>query len=328
MAQYGATAPDDPRFRPPIGSRAGGWMACSLGPLSLCSATAGPDDGRVHTRWFGASATGWFVVIAIGWTWSFGFVAVALGGTAGRVAHLLALLGPLLAWLAVLLARSGTPERRAFLRRVFDVRRVRPLGWVAVVAVGAGLPGTAAALSTLAGGTAALDPDVTVMSLLGVVGFALAAGLAEEPGWRGIAQDGFEQSAGRWRSAVVLGVLWSLWHLPLYIIAGTYQHGLGVGTVEFWGSMVIRVPLAVLLVWLVASSSGAIVAAVAAHALGNTTGELLATDRTTSLFELLLTAVAAAAVVIGCLRRDPARATGNRPPGEPATGTSLPEAAG
>lgn len=261
----------------------------------------------MHSEPSRSSATGWFVVIAIGWTWSLGFLAVPLGGTTGRVVHLLALLGPLLAWVGVLLAQSDKPERAAFLRRVFDVRPVRPAWWVAVVAVGAGIPGAAAALAAITGGEVGIAPDVAALSLLGVLGFALAAGVAEEPGWRGIAQDGVEQSVGRWRSAVSLGVVWSLWHLPLYFIAGTYQHGLGVGTAEFWGSMVIRVPLAVLLVWLVTSTRGAIVAAVTAHAFGNVVGELLATDRTAMTLELLLTALAAAAVVIGCVRHDRAK---------------------
>lgn len=264
------------------------------------------------------TATWWFVAIAIGWTWSLGFTAVMLDGTAGRVVHMLALLGPLLAWLGVLLGVSNRAERAAFLGRVLDVRPVRRTWWVAAVAVGAGLTGAAAGLAALAGGEVGIEPSVSAVSLLGIVGFALAAGLAEEPGWRGIAQDGFEPKAGRWRSALALGVIWSLWHLPLYFIEGTYQHGLGVGTVEFWGSMVIRVPLAVLLVWLVASTRGAIVVAVAAHALGNTVGELLATDRTALILELLLTALAAALVVTGGVRHDRAK---ENPVSHTATGT-------
>lgn len=264
------------------------------------------EDEGVRRKPSRASAAWWFVAIAIGWTWSLGFTAVALGGTTGRVLHMLALPGPLLAWQGVLLAQSNRAERAAFLRRVFDVRRVRTGGWVGILAVGVGLPGAAALLSAVIGGEVSIDSDAAAVSLLGVVGFALAAGVAEEPGWRGIAQDGVESNTGRWRGAVSLGVLWSLWHLPLYFIPGTYQHGLGVGTAEFWGSMVIRVPLAVLLVWLVVHTHGAIVAAVIAHALGNVVGEVLATDLTAMALELLLTVVAAAAVVIGGVR--PARA--------------------
>jgi hypothetical protein len=61
-------------------------------------------------------------------------------------------------------------------------------------------------------------------------------------------------------------------------------------------SMTIRVPLAVLLVWLVTGTDGAIVAAVAAHALGNTVGEFLTTGVAAMGVELLITGLAATAV--------------------------------
>jgi hypothetical protein len=130
----------------------------------------------------------------------------------------------------------------------------------------------------------------------GALGFALAAGVAEDPGWRGIALDGLTQTMGRLGTSLVLGVLWSLWHLPLYFIEGTFQHALGVATPQFWMSMTIRVPFAVLLVWLVTGTDGAIVAAVAAHALGNTVGEVLTTGVAVMGVELLITGLAATAV--------------------------------
>jgi uncharacterized protein len=237
-------------------------------------------------------------MVAIGWTWSLGFSAAALEGAPGRALHLAALLGPMLAWVGVLLSPVGPTRRTAFLGRVLDVRLVAPRWWAAVIGLGLGLPGMAAVLAAFMGHETALEPSLTAGGVFAIVGFALGAGLVEEPGWRGIAQDGLQPVAGRLRSAAVLGVLWSLWHLPLYFIDGTYQHNLGVGTVEFWLSMTIRVPLAVLLVWLVSSTGGAIVAAIVAHALGNTVGELLATGRTATVLELALTTLAAAAVAV------------------------------
>jgi uncharacterized protein len=263
-------------------------------------------DTRAHRHW-----ASWFVGIAIGWTWGFGFLAVILGADASRPMHLVSLVGPLLAWIVVVAAMVPRGERATFLRRVFDLRRIRPRWWLAIIGVGAGPTLAAATAGLMAGAETAWAPDAAGLWLLGITGFALAAGLAEEPGWRGLAQDGVEPTAGRWRSALILGALWSLWHLPLYFIDGTYQHGLGVGTPEFWASMVARVPLAVLLVWLVAGTKGAIAAAVLAHALGNVVGELTTSDRIVMTLEVTILALAATAAIM----HSHSKPATTRPPG-------------
>ncbi|MDF2968872.1 MAG: family intrarane metalloprotease [Nocardioidaceae bacterium] len=235
-------------------------------------------------------------VVTMAWTWTFGFVSAGLGGGLGRALHLLALLGPVVGWVGVLTTGTGGDYRRTFLRRVVDVRVVQPTWWLAVFAVGAGLPLAAVGVAAVAGWEATVDPTPTALAVTGALGFALAAGVVEDPGWRGIALDGLTQTMGRLGTSLVLGVLWSLWHLPLYFIEGTFQHALGVATPQFWMSMTIRVPLAVLLVWLVTGTDGAIVAAVAAHALGNTVGEFLTTGVAAMGVELLITGLAATAV--------------------------------
>jgi uncharacterized protein len=176
-----------------------------------------------------------FVALAIGWTWSFGFLAAVVPGPTGRVLHLLALPGPLIAWVLVLATRCDARYRRQFVTRVFDPRRVRPRIWLALVLVGAG-PAALAWLVAPGAGRSALEPGLTAWSVAAVLGFALAAGAVEEPGWRGLAQDGLAPRIGALSGALVLGVLWSLWHLPLYFIEGTYQHQLGAWTVAFWVS--------------------------------------------------------------------------------------------
>jgi uncharacterized protein len=113
--------------------------------------------------------------------------------------------------------------------------------------------------------------------------------------------------------AVLLGVLWSSWHLPLYFIEGTYQYGLGTDTLAFWLSMALRVPLGVLLVWLVLVCRGAVVVAVLAHALGNLVGELIDTGLAGMVGELLTLAVAAVAVLARWARGGGAGVWGGRP---------------
>ena len=58
-------------------------------------------------------------------------------------------------------------------------------------------------------------PYVVMMVLLG--------GGQEELGWRGYILDPLEARLGPWLGNLVLGLVWALWHLPLFFIAGTSQ---------------------------------------------------------------------------------------------------------
>ena len=45
----------------------------------------------------------------------------------------------------------------------------------------------------------------------------------EELGWRGYILDPLEERLGPWLGSLVLGVVWAVWHLPLFFIPGTTQ---------------------------------------------------------------------------------------------------------
>lgn len=49
----------------------------------------------------------------------------------------------------------------------------------------------------------------------------LVRALPEEYGWRGYALDRLQEHLGALPASLVLGSIWSLWHLPLHFIPGT-----------------------------------------------------------------------------------------------------------
>jgi membrane protease YdiL (CAAX protease family) len=54
----------------------------------------------------------------------------------------------------------------------------------------------------------------------------LLAGLSEELGWSGFAYPRMQTRFGTWRAAIVLGLLWALWHLPVVDSLGVaHPHG-------------------------------------------------------------------------------------------------------
>ncbi|MFA9459487.1 type II CAAX prenyl endopeptidase Rce1 family protein [Thiohalorhabdus sp. Cl-TMA] len=225
-----------------------------------------------------------FFLFAFGWTWLFwGTAAAARGLLSGaEVAVLIAVggLGPALA-AGVRLAREGPAARRDFLRRLVDPHRVPGPFWAAALGippatalaallVDQGLPGARGAAPAAWLGEPA---SLTIMT-----GYLLVFGpLPEEPGWRGYALERLQERLPALGAALLLGALWALWHLPLFLIPGTYQEAvIGLGTIRFWGDFVpVLLALSVLMAWVYNHTGGSVLAAIVFHFAANFTGEAL-----------------------------------------------------
>ena len=68
----------------------------------------------------------------------------------------------------------------------------------------------------------ALPPITNLLSMLLML--TILAGLGEEFGWRGFALPRLQNRYGALVSGLVVGLLWWLWHLPLFFIEGTGQY--------------------------------------------------------------------------------------------------------
>jgi membrane protease YdiL (CAAX protease family) len=64
--------------------------------------------------------------------------------------------------------------------------------------------------------------DVTIPYIITV--FFIGGPLQEEFGWRGYALDRLESKYNALSSSIIVGVLWSLWHLPSFFIPGTIHN--------------------------------------------------------------------------------------------------------
>src|SRR5918995_6323127 len=128
-------------------------------------------------------------------------------------------MGPFLAAFVMTGVTEGRAGVRRFLRR-FVLWRVG-LRWYLFVLVGVPalfvlslivLPGV---LGSFQGLGALLPP----LSLLGwfVYAFFPGGALGEEPGWRGFALPRLQSLHGPLLGSLILGPLWALWHLPLFL---------------------------------------------------------------------------------------------------------------
>ena len=218
-----------------------------------------------------------FLLASFGFSWGLWAVALLLGGDIADpvvfALYAVGACGPSLAGLTIRLTSTGP-------------RPPRPAGatrWLpAALLVGAG-PGVAAAFATPLFGGPAVDPSTAsgivagAGGLLPFLAFALVAGpLAEEFGWRGHAQPVLRRSLSPAATSAVLGTIWALWHLPLFLLAGTYQAGMGLFTVQALGFFVSMLPLSVCYWWVTERLRGGVPAAVLLHLAGNLTLVLLA----------------------------------------------------
>jgi uncharacterized protein len=94
--------------------------------------------------------------------------------------------------------------------------------------------------------------------------FLIGGPLGEEFGWRGFAQPALQVRWG-WRSAsLLLGLVWAVWHLPLFYSPGTAQSHLPLG----WYAL-SAVASSVVFAWLYQRSRGSVLPALVLHTAVN-----------------------------------------------------------
>ena len=97
--------------------------------------------------------------------------------------------------------------------------------------------------------------------------------MGEEPGWRGFALPRLEQRSGPLVGTILLGVLWGLWHLPLFLLVPGYN-GAGTGFVgiliPFVAFVILVIAYTVVFTWVFNNTRGSILLAILLHASINT----------------------------------------------------------
>jgi membrane protease YdiL (CAAX protease family) len=95
--------------------------------------------------------------------------------------------------------------------------------------------------------------------------------LGEEAGWRGFALKRMLRYVSPIKSALLLGIIWSLWHLPLFFIEGTTQNALAAFGLlpAFSCYLLYTVMISVLITLLSVMDGGSILGSMLFHTMGN-----------------------------------------------------------
>jgi membrane protease YdiL (CAAX protease family) len=101
--------------------------------------------------------------------------------------------------------------------------------------------------------------------------------LSEEFGWRGYALDRLQARWDPLISSAIVGVLWGLWHGPLFAMPGTSQHELAV---PFVGFVLRLVALSLIFTWLQNSTKGSLLPALFFHWVYTYAGQVISSGVT------------------------------------------------
>jgi membrane protease YdiL (CAAX protease family) len=222
------------------------------------------------------------MALAFGASWACWATAIGLGGEAAPdsptyAPFLLGAFGPLIGALVIRVRRRRRGEPVP--AHVVPFRRSALLRAPLLMLAASGAVLAAALLGQAAGDVTLSWSDARdVMRDMGgpaafLVSMIISGPLSEEPGWRGTAYPRMRATMGRFRIALILGVLWAVWHLPLFFIDGTVQNDLGLATPGGVLFAVGNIPMAMLVTC--AYDRAGVLASIAVHFAVNTTMVLL-----------------------------------------------------
>jgi membrane protease YdiL (CAAX protease family) len=211
-----------------------------------------------------------FFALALALSWAVWIPGtLLLSDTASTALLFVGSFGPAVA--GVLLTKARGRSLRAWVR---DMARFR-IGtrwWLIAV----GLPVGIAAVSTVvyAIRIGRIDPSTlsrrVPLWLFGLVVISLVGGGNEEPGWRGYALPVLQREYSALTASVVIGVVWAIWHLPMFVLSNSLYAG---QPFSLYAPMVVL--FSIVMTWFYNSTGGSVPAAMLLHAGVNSANALV-----------------------------------------------------
>lgn len=108
-------------------------------------------------------------------------------------------------------------------------------------------------------------PTIPILGLFLMLPMGLFLGpLSEEPGWSGFALPRLQSKYNAFTASLILGVLWAVWHAPLWFISGSPQ-----STMPFWLFFIALLAVRFIMGWAYNNTNGSLIIAVLFHLFFN-----------------------------------------------------------
>ncbi len=283
-----------------------------------------------HNRVAKRSSSPWlYFLFAFGWSWLF-WIPLAILGTdiskaPGKIWLGVGILGPSVAAIVLTHVLGDERARHGFWNRIVSVTRI-PRRWYAIILLFAPVYSLLAIVTGLAlhGALPHLDSPIRyITNPMTIIPFALLTliygPLPEELGWRGYALDGLQRNHGALVSSTMLGVVWAVWHVPMFFLRGSIMSEVfPLWSTLFWVTMGPGfIATAIIMTWIYNNTQRSTLAAILCHFMMNFTGEFLRLPSDYKTYQFIWIIAMAVLVVIFC---EPARFEGRRKRGRFSTG--------
>jgi membrane protease YdiL (CAAX protease family) len=200
--------------------------------------------------------------------WLLGALAQTPAGSPIRLPlSALQLVCPLLAALILTYLQGGIGGIRDLRARIVSPRGIKPLWYLPLTLLMPAIYLLAYGLQPLLGWPLP-ELQVPIPTILALFILFFVAAAAEEAGWTGYALDPLQARWGPPTAAIILGLVWALFHLAADLQGA---HGLGWIAWHRFGSVALRV----LMVWAYNNTGKSVLAAVLLHATDNVGWQLV-----------------------------------------------------
>lgn len=247
-----------------------------------------------------------FFIVTLTYSWIFWTIAIILGQNYMSfptvIFYALGGFGPSLVGLILLKLTHNKDEKQEFIARSFDPRRIGPQWYIIIIVIIIGSIILAMLISSLLWSDISFLAELSTFSLQVLdplyFAFLVIAVLAEEFGWRGFALDPLQKKNSALNASLQIGVIWSIWHFPLYFIQGTFQNGLGFASLSFFLYSLDIIPAAIMYTWLYNSNDRSILIAILFHFFGNFISEMFEFQIRVQIIRLIVSISITAILVI------------------------------
>ncbi|MEM2875438.1 MAG: CPBP family intramembrane glutamic endopeptidase [Candidatus Bathyarchaeia archaeon] len=145
-------------------------------------------------------------------------------------------------------------------------------------------------------------PEITILAQPWVVVPAffyilfLGGPVEEEFGWRGYALDRLQTLFNAFFSSVILGILWGLWHLPLFFMPRQEMYY----NVPVWGFILGTILFSIIFTWVYNNTGRSILGVILLHTMGNLSHFIFPVNATTlgGLYSLILNVIVVIIVLV------------------------------
>jgi uncharacterized protein len=234
-------------------------------------------------------------------TWQFWFFPklFSLDKKEETICMFIGLIAPFSVALWLIFTSKNETLKTTFFNKLLNLRLIRFNSLLAILLIPLASIIISITISTLFGFSLEQFTIATTFSFhiglipTGVV--ILLASIFEELGWRGYGMESLHSKFNYFNATFIFGILWSLWHLPLFFVAHTYHDEVfQLSPLYAVNLMISVIPVTFIISWICKKNSGSIPAAILLHFVINIAQSLFVVEPETKCIQtFVLTAIAA-----------------------------------